>query len=124
MGPMFSLPFKKVTLDFDFQGGITLTQKNPSELTKYYNNGDIDKTIKERGKGWALGANFGLGLRYTLTKKLALYTNTKLLFAVPTIKTKVNSLHNNNLANSTTEKYEQGIVHWIVGFGIAYQVVR
>ncbi len=124
IGPMFSLPFKKVTFDFDLQAGATLSYKYPSELTLYHINGDVEKTKKGKGKGWSLGVSYGLCFRYTLSKKIALYTNTKMFLTVPEIKTKVNQVYNGNLVSSITEKYEQALVHWIVGLGIAYQVVR
>lgn len=124
IGPMFSLPFKKVTFDFDLQAGATLSYKYPSELTLYHINGDIEKTKKEKGKGWSLGVSYGLCFRYTLSKKIALYTNTKMFLTVPEIKTKVNRVYNGNLVSSITEKHEQALVHWIVGLGIAYQVVK
>ncbi len=124
IGPMFSLPFKKVTFDFALQGGIALSKKDPSELKLYHINGDIEQTNKAGGKGWSLGVSYGLCLRYTLSKKIALHINTKMFLTVPEIKTKVDRLHNGNLVSSTTEKYEQALVHWIVGLGIAYQVAK
>ncbi|HEX8545741.1 MAG TPA: hypothetical protein VF691_02205 [Cytophagaceae bacterium] len=123
-GILFSLPFKKVTLDFDIQAGPTLSIKFPSELTLYHANGVTEKTYKARGIGWDLGAGYGSCLRYTLSKKIALYANTKMLLAEPKMKTKVEHLYNSNLLTSTTEKYKQWLIYWTVGFGIAYQVVR
>jgi hypothetical protein len=115
VGPYFSIPLNKVTVDFRALGG--LTHGSTPEIKVILEDGDPFYQRKSSGNGF--GISFGAGARIPVYKKLGIAVRIDYVNAKPSI-----IVHNENRINNAgryLDKYDAPMSYLNGSLGLTYQ---
>jgi opacity protein-like surface antigen len=118
VGPYFSFPIKKFTIDVRVVGGIT--HVSTAELNFIdIDGGKPHPFTQSMSTANGFGFQAGAGLRYSITKHLAIKLNVDYYYTDPNITIK----NSNRIANTgrLITNYHQPITALYCNLGIAYQ---
>lgn len=117
VGPYFSFPVNKLTIDFRAMGGMVLA-RTPQFQVDLEDQKDV--TFYQNSSSAAtFGFQLGAGLRYSVYKNLAIKLSGDFFYSRPDFKiTNENRMVN---AGRLIMEYKQPISGWYLNFGIAYQ---
>jgi opacity protein-like surface antigen len=118
VGPYFSIPVKKFTIDLRVLGGLTLM--NTPEFDIFIEDGGKPHPCAQNiSHGSSFGSQLGAGIRYSITKNIAIKLNADYYLTDPNI-----TIHNSNrVANvgRLVTNYHETITMLNVNLGLAYQ---
>jgi hypothetical protein len=118
VGPYFSLPIKKFTLDLRIVGGLTHVT-TPDFDVNVIDGSKPHPFAQSISSANAFGAQVGLGIRYSIIKNLCVKLNADYYFSNPDITIK----NSNRVINTgrTLTDYHQPISILYLNLGLAYQ---
>ncbi|HSZ71996.1 MAG TPA: hypothetical protein VK750_04925 [Cytophagaceae bacterium] len=125
VGPYFSLPLKKVTLDFKIVGGgMTSIAPVVNESYTPYSNPYATTTIKtEVAVGGGFSYGMGLSLRYHFKPRWALRLNADYISSQVSIDQTLDT-ETSSGTTSTTNTIHQSISTLNIGVGVAFQFIK
>ena len=114
IGPYFSFPFHKITIDLRAMGGLIKSTSTP-EISVQLEDDPTNVFIQKSSTAFAIGGQLGLGCRYALSDKIALSLRGD-CFHTGGIKVK-----NENRSNNAGRLVTKQEMTWInASLGIAY----
>jgi hypothetical protein len=123
IGPYFSFPYKKITVDLRILGGIsrTVTPDIFGTVINQYggqNEGSTSTFVQTSGAAIAFGFQTGIGIRYNVYKHLILSLRSDYFYSKPNL-----TFENINRSNTgrILSSYNQPISGFNATFGIGYQ---
>jgi opacity protein-like surface antigen len=118
IGPYFSFPMKKFTIDTRVVVGLT-TAKTPEFRVDLEDQADAT-FYQKSAKASTFGFQAGVGIRYSIVKNLCVKLNVDYFYSKPDFKiTNENRVNN---AGRLIAEYKEPISGVLLNFGIAYQL--
>jgi hypothetical protein len=118
VGPYFSFPVKKFTIDFRVVAGLTLVY-TPEFDVNVVDGGKPHPFAQNISSGTGFGSQVGLGMRYSITDHLGIKLNADYYYTNPNI-----AIENSNraiVAGRLLTNYHEAITMLNINLGLAYQ---
>jgi len=119
-GLYFTIPIKKVRLDFKFLGGA-VNSSQPLVTVTSNESGSVVVRESKVEDAIAFGINYGAHLRIPLISKLYLRLNAETFTSLPEFKKETTS-YRNGVKTVTKENFEQTISVLNVGVGLCFSL--